>query len=207
MNEFFNNIQINSSIKNTLNSVSFNYNYLNDKESGYRIYAFTNGLPDNLMQNIMIISAFGSVNPRFKVTEIYANITKIAEFLSLDMSGLFIFLDLIEFIGIKEKYFFKWEFKEQNGNVSDSIKDIFFQEMSYSENKIIEDYNGITKSIIFNTHLNSKQIIDIMAFVLRDKCYDDITIEHMVKNFKLSLKKLQDEKSLSKKSYSELQVL
>ncbi len=206
MSNFMNDFALNNN-KSTLKSMTFNYNYLDDKDNGYRIYVTSDDDAHSLRQNIMIISAFGFVNPRFKVDEIYTNISKLTKLLNMDMSNLFIFLDLLELTGIQEKHLFNWVFIEQDGKVSDSINEILHYDISSEKNRVICDYEYIMKSLIYNSQLNSKKMIDIMAFALRERCNDDISLEHMVKNFKLSLKRLQNEKKIEKENYNKSQIL
>lgn len=181
------NQRVNNDVKSSLNSMVLNFNYFNDtcNAGGFKLFiSAQNEL------TVFIVSPLGIINPRAKAEEIYYTIVNFASNNGINMGKSKVLLDLLEYTGIESKYIFEWNFAINNGKLSDSLLELDLYNPLIS--CAIDSYLNSSWSIFVDSTLNSKQKIEILAYALSETCLDDISQEHMVKNFKLSLKKARD---------------
>lgn len=172
-----------------LNSFTFYYNYNDeqDSESGFKLYV----KPDYKGSTIIIVIPVGIINPRQKAEEIYNSILSTMQFVNVNINKCKIYIDLLEITGPDVGHLYEWIFTIDSGKLCDeliSIKDIC-EDNKIELFKSLDDMYSFGWSFLSNSLLNNKQKMQLVAYTLTNKYMDDVSIEHIVSNFKMFLKK------------------
>lgn len=181
-----------------LNSFTFYYNYNDeqDSESGFKLYV----KPDYKGSAIIVITPVGIINPRQKVEEVYNSILNTMMFVNVNLNECKIYIDFLEITGPDVSHLYEWKFTIDRGKLCDeliSIKDIG-EDNEIELFKSLDDMYSFGWSFLSNSLLNNKQKIQLVAYTLTNKYIDDVSIEHIVSNFKMYLKKKNKNENILK---------
>ncbi len=101
----------------------------------------------------------------------------------LDLDKCRAYLDLVEYLGIREPFLFKWELKK-NGCLKSQVEPVAFSNLSLDASNLIRNYYSDKWSMFNESLLTNEEKAEIVGDLLSTSVYDETNAE----NTSLSLK-------------------
>jgi len=104
--------------------------------------------------------------------------------LNIDINKVEIYVDLLEYVGMKNNRIYKWE--SSNGQYFDKV-----EQLSFRDNKVLSKffycYYKDKWSTLINSTLNQREKMDIVARVFAESFLDDYLIQELTNKFHTKL--------------------
>lgn len=169
-------IKLNSCVQ----TITANIPIKNEIQGFFRVFLMscTSGwLPE------VLITSRGDINPLDYSEEVYEKLVDSLKFYGLNLEECRVYLDLMEYLGIREPFLFKWELKK-NGCLQSQVELVAFSDLSLDASNLIRNYYSDKWSVFKESLLTNEEKVEIVGDLLSASVYDEINAE----NTSLSLK-------------------
>lgn len=162
-------IKLNSYVQ----TITANIPIKNDNQGFFRVFLMscTNGwLPE------VLITSRGDINPLDYSEEVYGKLVAFLKLYGLDLEKCRVYLDLVEYLGIREPFLFKWEFKK-NGCLKSQVEPVAFSNLSLDASNLIRNYYSDKWSMFNESLLTNEEKAEIVGDLLSTSVYDETSAE------------------------------
>ncbi|MCL4439691.1 MAG: hypothetical protein M1609_03590 [Firmicutes bacterium] len=125
---------------------------------------------------VMIISR-GSTNPLEYAIDTYKEVEIFVRQQGLEISNCKIYLDLMECLGIRNNYLYRWDVGKGPGGFYSQVKPINLKELFDEEIHVFRSYYEDRWSLFTESMLTNEEKAEIVASALADSIYDENSAE------------------------------
>lgn len=166
--------------KKYLKALSLELFYNSDDQSIGSFKIYIQNVQNYVKDIIVLVYGKGNISPAQYPQHTYEAIINVLKDFNIDINNAEVYVDLLEYVGIKDNRIYKWE--SSNGVYFDKVEQI-----NSLDNKVLNDffYNYyIDKwSTLINSTLNQKEKMDIVARVFAESFLDDYLIQELTSKF------------------------
>lgn len=149
----------------------------------------------------VLITARGDINPLDHCEEIYEKLGVFLNSYGINLDKCRLYLDLMEYQGIREPFLFKWELKK-NGCLKNQVKTVAFSDLPLDTLNLIKNYYSDKWSIFKESLLTNEEKVEIVGDLLSTSVYDEINVEKTSLSLKYKLLEVMHMEKAAHKSQS-----
>lgn len=135
---------------------------------------------------IILIVTKGDFNILDFFEEVFSSTSEFLKNLNLDINECKVYIDLMEYLGIRTPYLFKWEPKKNN-MISANLVPIQFFQLDVADLDVIKSYYNDKLSIFTDSLLTNEEKAELIASVLSSSIFDEISIDGVQTSIKFKL--------------------
>lgn len=137
---------------------------------------------DGWLPQVLIV-ARGEINPLDHCAEVYEKLGVFLKVYGLELDKCQVYLDLMEYLGIREPFLFKWELKK-NGCLKSQVETVNFSDLPLDALNLIKNYYSDKWSLFKESLLTNEEKVAVLGDILSTSVYDEADAE----NTSLSIK-------------------
>ncbi|EGD46754.1 hypothetical protein Cpap_1293 [Ruminiclostridium papyrosolvens DSM 2782] len=172
-----------------LKSLSFELLYNPDDEQQGSFKVYLQKVKSYKKHAIILVYGKGNVSPAQYPEQTYKSLKQMLNEISINMDETEVYVDLLEYVGIKDNRIYKWE--SSNCSYFDKVEQI-----NFDNNKVLSDFfYGYYKdkwSTLISSTLNQREKIDIFARIFSESFLDEYLIQELTNKFHNKLIEVSD---------------
>lgn len=161
------------------------YNTTDYDTDSFRV--FLKSKPNGKWHNLILIISRGDTNPLENYSLTLEGVSEFIEEQGLDINSCKIYLDLMEYLGIRSDYLFKWDINDNYNNDFSKIQPIKFNSLSKHDQDIIKSYYEDRWSVLTESLLTNEEKAELVANAFTTSVYDENSAMGVQLSFKYKL--------------------
>lgn len=135
---------------------------------------------------IILIVSKGDFNVLDYFEEVFDSVSDFLKSFNLDINECKIYLDLMEYLGIRASYLFKWEPKKSN-SISANLVPVQIFQLDLTDLEVIKLYYNDKLSIFTDSLLSNEEKAELIASVLSSSVFDEVSVDGVQTSIKFKL--------------------
>lgn len=163
------------------------YNPEDEQEGSFKVYL--QKVKNYKNRVIILVYGKGNASPTQHPEQTYRALTSMLNEINLSIDEAEVYVDLLEYVGIKDNRIYKWE--STNKSYFDKVEQIHLDNNKVLSNFFYSYYKDKWSTLI-NSTLNQREKIDIFARIFSESFLDEYLIQELTNKFHNKLVEVSD---------------